>query len=61
MTYTKGQRSYRRRLGDAEPDEAPAGYMAGFTGVKRTTRAVAAASTPIPASASPTWITRAST
>src|ERR1700737_1488202 len=35
-TYTKGQRGYRRRLGVAEPDEAPAGYMAGFTGVKRT-------------------------
>ena len=35
-TYTKGQRRYRRRLGTAEPDEAPAGYMAGFTGVKRT-------------------------
>ena len=36
ITYTKGQRRYRRRLGDAEPDAAPAGYMAGFTGVKRT-------------------------
>jgi predicted TIM-barrel fold metal-dependent hydrolase len=36
VTYTKGQRRYRRRLGDAEPDAAPAGYMAGFTGVKRT-------------------------
>jgi len=35
-TYTKGQRRYRRRLGTAEPDEAPSGYMAGFTGVKRT-------------------------
>ena len=35
-TYTRGQRRYRRRLGMAEPDEAPAGYMAGFTGVKRT-------------------------
>src|SRR5918993_2299218 len=34
-TYTKGQRVYRRRLGDAEADQAPAGYMAGFTGVKR--------------------------
>ena len=31
----KGQRHYRRRLGDAQPDAAPAGYMAGFTGVKR--------------------------
>jgi 2-methylisocitrate lyase-like PEP mutase family enzyme/predicted TIM-barrel fold metal-dependent hydrolase len=36
VTYTRGQRQYRRRLGDARPDEAPAGYMAGFTGVKRT-------------------------
>src|ERR1700732_5504247 len=35
-TYTKGQRRYRRRLGTAEPDEAPSGYMVGFTGVKRT-------------------------
>src|ERR1700724_720694 len=35
-TYTKGQRRYRRRLGTAAPDEAPSGYMAGFTGVKRT-------------------------
>jgi predicted TIM-barrel fold metal-dependent hydrolase len=36
VTYTKGQRRYRRRLGDAEADTAPAGYMAGFTGVART-------------------------
>jgi hypothetical protein len=35
VTYTKGQRTYRRRLGDAERDQAPAGYMAGFTGVAR--------------------------
>ena len=34
--YTRGQRRYRRRLGDAKPDQAPAGYMAGFTGVKRS-------------------------
>ena len=33
VTYTKGQRHYRRRLGEAKPDEKPAGYMAGFTGV----------------------------
>src|SRR3954465_8162276 len=32
VTYVRGQRKYRRRLGDAKPDEAPAGYMAGFTG-----------------------------
>jgi predicted TIM-barrel fold metal-dependent hydrolase len=35
QTYTKGQRIYRRRLGDEKADQAPAGYMAGFTGVKR--------------------------
>jgi uncharacterized protein len=35
VTYTKGQRTYRRRLGDAERDQAPAGYMAGFAGVAR--------------------------
>jgi len=35
VTYTKGQRRYRRKLGAAEPDETPAGYMAGFTGVAR--------------------------
>jgi uncharacterized protein len=35
QTYTRGQRVYRRRLGDAKADQAPAGYMAGFTGVKR--------------------------
>ena len=35
LTYTRGQRVYRRRLGDAAADQAPAGYMAGFTGVKR--------------------------
>jgi hypothetical protein len=40
-TYTKGQRRYRRRLGTAEPDEAPAGYMAGFTGVKRIREPIA--------------------
>jgi uncharacterized protein len=36
VTYTRGQRRYRRRLGDADADAAPAGYMAGFTGVERT-------------------------
>ncbi len=35
VTYTKGQRHYRRRLGAAGPEEAPGGYMAGFTGVAR--------------------------
>ena len=35
VTYTKGQRRYRRRLGTAKSEETPGGYMAGFTGVKR--------------------------
>ena len=35
QTYNRGQRLYRRRIGDAKADQAPAGYMAGFTGVKR--------------------------
>jgi predicted TIM-barrel fold metal-dependent hydrolase len=35
VTYNRGQRLYRRRLGDAKADQTPAGYMAGFTGVKR--------------------------
>ena len=35
VTYTKGQRRYRRRLGTAKPEETPGGYMAGFTGVKK--------------------------
>jgi predicted TIM-barrel fold metal-dependent hydrolase len=34
-TYNRGQRRYRRKLGTARPDETPAGYMAGFTGVKK--------------------------
>jgi uncharacterized protein len=35
VTYTKGQRRYRRKLGTAIPEESPGGYMAGFTGVAR--------------------------
>jgi predicted TIM-barrel fold metal-dependent hydrolase len=35
VTYTKGQRRYRRRLGSATAEESPGGYMAGFTGVAR--------------------------
>jgi predicted TIM-barrel fold metal-dependent hydrolase len=35
VTYTRGQRRYRRKLGAATPDETPGGYMAGFTGVAR--------------------------
>lgn len=35
VTYTKGQRKYRRRLGTAKAEDTPAGYMAGFTGPKR--------------------------
>ncbi len=35
ITYTKGQRHYRRRLGEAQAEQTPGGYMAGFTGVQR--------------------------
>src|ERR1041385_5476155 len=35
VTYTKGERHYRRKLGTAAPETASAGYMAGFTGVAR--------------------------
>src|SRR6266481_2821493 len=60
-TYTRGQRRYRRRrrLGTAEPDEAPSGYMAGFTGVNARA-SPRRTSMPIPARASRTWIMRAS-
>lgn len=36
-TYTRGARSYRRRLGlaQADPGDASAGYMAGFTGAHK--------------------------
>ena len=60
ITYTKGQRRYRRRLGDAEPDTTPAGYMAGFTGVTRT-REPSPQVDADPAARMPTWISRAST
>jgi len=35
VTYTRGQRRYRRKLGTATAEESPGGYMAGFTGVAR--------------------------
>jgi len=35
ITYTRGQRRYRRKLGTAKADANPAGYMAGFTGVAK--------------------------
>ena len=35
VTYTRGQRHYRRRLGEAHADATPGGYMAAFTGVRR--------------------------
>src|SRR5215472_16888990 len=54
-SYTKGQRRYRRRLGAAEADEAPSGYMASSGCAIHRRRA-----TPTPGSASWTWITRAS-
>ena len=60
VTYTKGQRRYRRRLGDAEPDAAPAGTWPGLPG--SSGRAIRRRwSMPIPPRASPTWISREST
>ena len=38
ITYTKGGRRYQRRLGSAIAEEAPAGYMAAFTGANRARR-----------------------
>jgi predicted TIM-barrel fold metal-dependent hydrolase len=35
VTYTRGQRHYRRRLGEAQAETTSGGYMAGFTGVRR--------------------------
>ena len=35
ITYTRGQRRYRRKLGTAQAETTPGGYMAGFTGVKK--------------------------
>jgi predicted TIM-barrel fold metal-dependent hydrolase len=35
ITYVRGQRRYRRKLGTAKADTNPAGYMAGFTGVAK--------------------------
>ena len=35
ITYVRGQRRYRRKLGTAKADASPAGYMAGFTGVAK--------------------------
>jgi len=35
ITYTKGQRHYRRRLGSAAMEDTKGGYMAGFTGAQR--------------------------
>jgi uncharacterized protein len=35
ITYNRGQRRYRRKLGTAKADENPGGYMAGFTGVAK--------------------------
>ncbi len=35
ITYNRGQRRYRRKLGTAAADTAPAGYMEGFTGVAK--------------------------
>lgn len=35
VTYTRGQRRYRRQLGTATAVETPGGYMAGFTGAHK--------------------------
>ncbi len=35
ITYNRGQRRYRRKLGTAKAEETPGGYMAGFTGVAK--------------------------
>ncbi len=35
ITYNRGQRRYRRKLGTAKADENPGGYMTGFTGVAK--------------------------
>ena len=35
ITYNRGQRRYRRKLGTAKADSNPGGYMAGFTGVAK--------------------------
>ncbi|MBM3342681.1 MAG: amidohydrolase [Betaproteobacteria bacterium] len=35
ITYNRGQRRYRRKLGTAKAEAAPGGYMAGFTGVAK--------------------------
>ena len=35
VSYNRGQRKYQRRLYADAADTTPAGYMAGFTGVKR--------------------------
>ncbi len=35
ITYNRGQRRYRRKLGTAQPDANPGGYMTGFTGVAK--------------------------
>ena len=35
ITYNRGQRRYRRKLGTAKAEATPGGYMAGFTGVKK--------------------------
>jgi predicted TIM-barrel fold metal-dependent hydrolase len=35
ITYNRGQRRYRRKLGTAKAEATPGGYMAGFTGVAK--------------------------
>jgi uncharacterized protein len=35
VTYTRGQRKYQRRLGEAQADTSRGGYMHGFTGAHK--------------------------
>ena len=60
VTYNKGQRHYRRKLGTAKPDETPAGYMPASP-ASRASASPRRRSMPTRPPASPTWITRAST
>jgi len=60
ITYTKGRRSYQRRLGTATAETGPARYMAAFLPAP-TAPARRCASTTTRPSGSPTWIAKGST
>ena len=61
ITYTKGQRRYRRRLGEAEPDDRAGRLYGGIYRRQARRASPRRRSMPIPPRASPTWISRAST